>query len=140
MDAKLGGENNFDYIKLNLNEVVHALDGKVLSCGKSIDSDENLVFSGVATDSRNVKKDFIFFPLVGTQDGHNYIDQAVGNGASVIFVTEFFANFHGEKIKSLVSEKLTIIAVSHTMYALQNLAALYVSKFPCNLLLYLLKE
>ena len=130
MDAKLGGENNFDYIKLNLNEVVHALDGKVLSCGKSIDSDENLVFSGVATDSRNVKKDFIFFPLVGTQDGHNYIDQAVGNGASVIFVTEFFANFHGEKIKSLVSEKLTIIAVSHTMYALQNLAALYVSKFP----------
>ena len=125
MSAFLGGKDE-DLISLNFEEVLRALDGKALSnfCGESLD------FYGVATDSRNVKEGFIFVPLVGTLDGHTFIDQAVENGAKIVFVTEYFYQFHSNKIFELKKQKITVICVSHTMYALQNLAALYVSKFP----------
>ncbi|MCR5699545.1 MAG: UDP-N-acetylmuramoyl-tripeptide--D-alanyl-D-alanine ligase, partial [Treponemataceae bacterium] len=115
-----------DIISLSLDEVLKAIEGKVL-CGAKGDT---LDFTGVAIDSRLVKKGYIFSPLVGRQDGHNFIDAALANGASIIFVTEFFAQFHGDKIFELKKLGITVIAVSHTMYALQKLAALYVSKFP----------
>lgn len=42
-------------------------------------------FSGIADDSRKVKKGFIFVAVQGkTKDGHNYIQEAIENGAKVI--------------------------------------------------------
>ena len=115
-----------DRISLSLEEVLSSVDGKLLCGGKS----KTLDFEGVATDSRNVKENYIFFPLVGQQDGHEYIDAALKNGASIVFVTDFFYQFHANKIFELKKLGITVICVSHTMYALQNLASLYVSKFP----------
>jgi len=41
--------------------------------------------TGLAYDSRNVKKGFLFFAYKGIHaDGHNYIKQAIQNGASAI--------------------------------------------------------
>ncbi len=42
-------------------------------------------YSGITTDSRKVKKNFIFVAVKGrTVDGHSFISEAVKNGASVI--------------------------------------------------------
>ena len=42
-------------------------------------------FSGISSDSTNVKKDNIFFAIKGNKfDGNNYIDKAIKNGAKVI--------------------------------------------------------
>ena len=41
---------------------------------------------GIASDSRKVQNDFIFFAIKGyKEDGEKYIDEAVKNGAKVIF-------------------------------------------------------
>ncbi|MCR4790660.1 MAG: UDP-N-acetylmuramoyl-tripeptide--D-alanyl-D-alanine ligase, partial [Treponemataceae bacterium] len=109
-----------------MSEVLTCLEGKLLSKNTS----EELCFSGLATDSRKVKEDYLFFPLVGQQDGHKFIDSAISNGASCVFVNEFYADTHRDEIKKIISQNVTVISVSHTMYALQALAGLYVSKFP----------
>ena len=111
---------------MTLDEVLKAVDGKLLSNTQEND----FYFVDVACDSRKVKKDFIFFPLIGTQDGHDYIPQAIENGASVIFVTDYFADFHSQQIKEYKKAGVAVISVGHTMYALQRLAASYVLKFP----------
>lgn len=111
---------------MTLNEVLKAVNGKLLS-----KTEENtFVFTGVACDSRKVQKSYLFFPLIGTQDGHNYIPQAIENGTSGIFVTDYYADFHQNEIKEFSKKGITVISVGHTMYALQRLASAYVQKFP----------
>ena len=88
------------------------------------------VFS-VATDSRNVKSNGAFFPLLGEfQDGHTFIGKAVENGASVIVADEKVWNSDKEKYLPIVENKATVITVKNTLYALQAAAAFYVKKFP----------
>ncbi len=125
IDVQGGAPQNKQSL-MTLSEVLKAVDGKLLS--KT--SEEDFCFIGVACDSRKVEKDFIFFPLVNTQDGHNYIPQAIENGASVIFVTDYYADFHNQQIRDFIKTGVAVISVGHTMYALQRLAASYVLKFP----------
>ena len=121
-----GGAPQNEQSLMTLSEVLKAVDGKLLSKTK----EEEFCFSGVACDSRKVEKNFIFFPLVNNQDGHDYIPQAIENGASVIFVTDYYADFHNQQIKDIIKTGVAVISVGHTMYALQRLAASYVLKFP----------
>ena len=121
-----GGAPQNEQSLMTLSEVLKAVDGKLLS--KTME--EEFCFSGVACDSRKVEKNFIFFPLVNNQDGHDYIPQAIENGASVIFVTDYYADFHNQQIKDIIKTGVAVISVGHTMYALQRLAASYVLKFP----------
>jgi len=53
---------------------------------KSVFNKKDLPFiKGCSINSKNIKPGDIFFPLRGTQfDGHNFIDEAVNNGASLI--------------------------------------------------------
>lgn len=52
------------------------------------DPDDTLV-QGIAYDSRDVRKGYAFFALKGIHtDGHNYINQAIEAGASVIVISE----------------------------------------------------
>ncbi len=45
----------------------------------------DLEISGLSLDSRTVKENYLYAAIVGTQtDGHQYIDQAIENGATVI--------------------------------------------------------
>ncbi|MGP1586759.1 MAG: UDP-N-acetylmuramoyl-tripeptide--D-alanyl-D-alanine ligase [Treponemataceae bacterium] len=114
-------------IIMSLESILKAVDGKMLS---NVDI-SNLEFSGVSIDSRKVEKDFLFFALVGTlQDGHDYIGKAIENGASCVFINESYLNSNRDKINDFLKQNVIIICVTHTMYALQNLAKAYVLLFP----------
>ena len=57
----------------------------------------NITIKGLATDSRQVKKNYIFFAIKGNlQDGHKYIDEAIKNGARTIIHQKPFEGFKGE--------------------------------------------
>lgn len=50
---------------------------------------DNSNFSGLETDSRKIQENFIFIAIEGyTVDGHNFIDEAVKNGAKLIIVSK----------------------------------------------------
>lgn len=88
------------------------------------------VFS-VATDSRNVKSNGAFFPLIGEfQDGHTFIEKAVVQGACVVVADEKVWSRDKEKYLPIVENKTTVITVKSTLYALQDAAKFYVKKFP----------
>ena len=73
------------------------------------------VVEGIAYDSRRVQKNFLFVALRGEKtDGHQFIDQAVEKGASVI-VTE-----RDEK-----QARATCLVVENTRPALADLAAAF---------------
>ena len=56
---------------------------------------KSIFFSGVASDSKKVKKNNIFFAIKGTnENGNNFINDAIRKGASVI-VSE--KKFHKKK-------------------------------------------
>lgn len=78
-------------------------------------------FTGVSTDTRTVKQGDLFIPLVGENfDGHDFIEQAIKNGASgVIF----------SRKNMLISKDITAIEVADTLVALQNLARFHRQRF-----------
>lgn len=54
---------------------------------KKIQNDKEIV--GVSSNSKEIKKDFIFVAIKGFEfDGHNYIENALENGASTIVYTK----------------------------------------------------
>jgi len=61
---------------------------KEILFGVNIDSvygDTNLSISGISFDSRQIKQNNIFIAIKGYDlDGHNYIDQSINNGATVV--------------------------------------------------------
>ena len=108
---------------LSLEEVLSAVGGELLS-----KKGGDVVFTSVQTDSRNVVPGTLFVPLIGEfQDGHSYISKAIGNGASVVFVSK-----KDGEILSLAEKypEVCFIFVPNTLTALQNAAEKYVSKFP----------
>jgi UDP-N-acetylmuramoyl-L-alanyl-D-glutamate--2,6-diaminopimelate ligase len=53
------------------------------------DGDDGLEISGISIDSNKVKEGYLFAALKGEKtDGHRYIDQALGNGASALLVED----------------------------------------------------
>ena len=61
---------------------------KEILFGVNIDSvygDTNLSVSGISFDSRQIKPNNLFIAIKGYDlDGHNYVDQSINNGASVV--------------------------------------------------------
>ena len=46
---------------------------------------EEVVISGLSTNSKEIKKNYIFFAIKGSKfNGEKFIDNAINNGASVI--------------------------------------------------------
>lgn len=117
---------------LSLDETLSGTGGKkILSEEKS-----QFWFGSVATDSRNVRRGSLFVPLIGEfQDGHAYIEQALSSGATAVFVREKSYTENKKTYETLAKKNpsVTFIAVENTLTALQNLAGIYVKKFP-NLL------
>lgn len=112
---------------LSLSEVLLATGGRLLN---PTYNEEDFVFTSITIDSRNCVEGSFFVPLVGNLDGHDFILSAAENGAKSVFVSDFYAKFHEKEIASFINSGLCLISVSHTMYALQNMAAYYVEKFP----------
>lgn len=77
-------------------------------------------FTGFGTDTRKDLTGQIFIALKGdAYDAHNFLDQAVQNGASALMIHELPPQF--EHLK----EKVSILLVPDTLKALQNFAAEY---------------
>ncbi len=71
----------------------------------------------IAFDSRKINKDDVFVAIKGVQaDGHNFINQAVENGASVVVVSQWQTN---------LPENIVQIQVADTHAALALMAANY---------------
>lgn len=115
---------------LSLEEVLNAVHGVFVGFDENKD---NFAFTNVVTDSRNVTEKSLFVPLVGEkQNGHIYIEKAIENGASVIFINKNEYEADPQRFMSLASENLNVsfVSVFNTLTALQDAAACYVSKFP----------
>ncbi|MDY2843539.1 MAG: UDP-N-acetylmuramoyl-tripeptide--D-alanyl-D-alanine ligase [Treponema sp.] len=114
---------------LNLSETLEAVGG-VLLCDFA---EENFCFTSVATDSRKVTEKTLFVPLIGEfQDGHSYVPQAVGAGASAVFISKYAdVKILAElKIFAQNHKNVAFILVENTLRALQKAAEAYVGKFP----------
>ncbi|WP_303722345.1 UDP-N-acetylmuramoyl-tripeptide--D-alanyl-D-alanine ligase [Malonomonas rubra] len=91
-------------------ERVARIAGGVFS-GKKI----NCTLSGISTDSRNIEPGALFIPLRGERfDGHNYLSQAVKNGAA--------ACLSEEVVEGL---SVPVVRVENTLQALGDLAAAF---------------
>lgn len=114
---------------LSLIELLAATGGTpVLGC-----PEKDFFFDSVATDSRSAVAGGMFIPLVGEfQDGHGYIPAALEKGVSAILVNRDFAASSLDQIREWhhLYPTVTFVAVDHTMYGLQAMAATYVKKFP----------
>ena len=97
---------------LSIREVVGAVQGKY-SC-----SEFDILIKGVSTDSRTIREDELFVPLVGPNfDGHDFIREALEKGAVAVLCDES----KKMKVEGLPEKK--IIFVDNTQLALLRLDA-----------------
>lgn len=87
-------------------------------CGSlSAQGDTWIKINGLAFDSREVKKGFLFIALAGEQsDGHQYIGQAIEKGAWAVVC---------EKMPDVFKDNVTYILVQNSHYALGIIASNY---------------
>ena len=101
-------------LKITAGEIADALGAKLI-CG-----DKNTYVTSVMTDSRVKVENALFIPFIGeNSDGHDYIENAFENGATVSL---------SEKEIATKSDK-AIILVENTVKALGEFAKYYKSKF-----------
>ena len=101
--------------EFTVNEVCLTTNGKArgLTYGEK--------FTGICTDTRKVKPGDLFIPLVGEKyDGHDFIDQAVKNGAIGIITS---------RPHVIVAANIIVILVADTLLALQDLARFHRQRF-----------
>lgn len=83
----------------------------------SASGDMTVAVKGIAFDSRQVKKEFLFVAVKGTQsDGHDFIGGAIKNGAIAIV---------SEKLPESLSPKVTYVTVKNSAKALGVIAGNY---------------
>jgi UDP-N-acetylmuramoyl-tripeptide--D-alanyl-D-alanine ligase len=84
--------------------------------------------TGVSTDSRAIRPGDAFFALVGDRfDGHDYIEQVVAAGASVIVASK------REAAAAAQAKGWPLVLVENTVAALGRLAAWYRTTLPARL-------
>ncbi|HBH11815.1 MAG TPA: UDP-N-acetylmuramoyl-tripeptide--D-alanyl-D-alanine ligase [Clostridiales bacterium] len=108
-------------IRRNLKEIQQMVHGKGLV--------ENLwdeVIIGVSIDTRKILPEQLFIPIKGeTFDGHDFIDDAIRNGAKATLWNEG---------KPMPNIDIPFIVVSDTLLALQNLAREYVNQLQVKII------
>lgn len=96
---------------MNLNELLKDIDYKIINGNINID------IKGISYDSRKIQNGFVFVCIKGTKvNGHNYIKEAVKNGAAAVIVEDevIFNN-----------EEVTLIKVKDTKHALAGISNLF---------------
>lgn len=109
---------------LKLSLVLNSINGKLVE--KQILSSnprlEDVVFSGVSTDSRRIRKDELFFALSGDNfDGHDFVSEAFDKGAKGAVV---------EKVSSIRTNGKLLIKVPSAVKAFGDLASAWRKSFP----------
>ncbi|WZL74735.1 UDP-N-acetylmuramoyl-tripeptide--D-alanyl-D-alanine ligase [Clostridiaceae bacterium 35-E11] len=106
-------------MKLTVQEVVYATKGKLIR------GDKKSIIHGVSMDSRSIKKNEIFIPLIGEKfNGHDFIKKAIDQGATAILASQW----NKEDVQN--NENVSMVQVEDTLQALHGLARYYLSKFP----------
>ena len=83
----------------------------------SVSGDTNQKVTGISMDSREATVDSLFVAVAGTQvDGHDYIQQAIDNGASAVVC---------QHLPEQLAQGVTYITVENSLAALGYLAANY---------------
>lgn len=103
---------------IKLKEILGITGGRLVSRGG-----EEVSFTGVSIDSRNIRQGSIFVPLKGENtDGHLYIIDSLNRGAAGSFVSEEFWNRKGASFFEAASaEGAVLIIVPEPLAALQQL-------------------
>lgn len=78
--------------------------------------DEETRVTGAEFDSRKITQGNLFVPLQGTNDGHDFVDKAIENGASAVLWS---------KDASLAPSEIAVILVEDVLKAFQSLASYY---------------
>ena len=89
---------------MNLKNILIGIEGLKAK------GDLNLEIEGIESNSKNIKKGFMFVAIKGfTVDGHEFINQAIENGANTIVVEE---TTNLKKLK--IPENITLIVSKNT--------------------------
>ncbi|MGG0175000.1 UDP-N-acetylmuramoyl-tripeptide--D-alanyl-D-alanine ligase [Gottfriedia acidiceleris] len=97
-----------------LSQIINMIPGSELK-------GEDLTINGVSTDSRVDLNGKLFIPLIGEKfDAHQFLPQAIENGASAVLCARKFSN---------VPTNASVILVDDTLEALQNLSKSYLSEW-----------
>ncbi len=105
---------------VTVDEAAAMMGGTLITEGK-----EKNIYS-VFIDSRKVEKGGLFFALKGEKtDGHNFVENAVNNGAACVVIDKNHCLISGFS----KDPGFSIIAVDNTLKALQTLAKNYRNKF-----------
>lgn len=82
----------------------------------------------VSIDSRNIKKNTLFIAIKGERfDGHDFIDQAVQNGASAILINKGYLNL-------IKDYDLTVITVKDTAKTFGDVAKIWRNKLRAKII------
>ncbi len=98
-------------MNLTVNEIFQAVNGK-----NEVGVLTDLLITQVEFDTRKVASNTLFIPLIGSRDGHDFIEQAFSNGA-VLTLSD-----------RLLDIEVPYILVEDTLKAFQDLARYYLKK------------
>lgn len=97
-------------MKLTVQEIAQAVGSK---------NEELTEITGVEFDSRKIEPGHLFVPLKGARDGHEFIQQAIDNGATATFWS---------LEPSKAPREIPVILVADPLQAMQALAKYYLKK------------
>ena len=87
---------------------------------------KNIVISGLSTNSKYIKKNYIFFAIKGNKlNGENFIKEAINKGASVII---------SSKKCKFVSKDIPILKTSNIRHLLSELSSKFYKLKPKNII------
>ena len=87
---------------------------------------KNLNFSGLAFNSKEVKKNYIFIAIKGDRfDGNNYINDAIKKGAKIIISSKF---------KDQIKNNVIYLKQNNPRQILSHLSSKIFNKLPKNLI------
>ncbi len=109
-------------IKLNIDDLFNIPTAEIFN------PDSYKPVNSVSIDSRNIKKNSLFVAIKGKFfDGHNFIHQAIKNGASVVVINK-------RRVKDFQNLSIPFVAVNNTTFALGELAKVWRNKLTAKVI------
>lgn len=96
-----------------LSDIVQAVNGKLIN-----EPEKEMFIKGFQQDSRKIKNDFLFVPLIAERNGHDFINDAKKSGATV--------SLWSESLKGAPKD-IPLIVVKDTLKALQEIAVFHLN-------------
>ncbi|MGN5648954.1 UDP-N-acetylmuramoyl-tripeptide--D-alanyl-D-alanine ligase [Bacillus sp. Brlt_9] len=113
-------EKGDNLIQMNLKKLEKVVGGEGLQ-----ESFHHIEIYGVCIDSKSIKEGNLFVPIIRVKDGHDYVKEAMDNGA----VASLWKKSYGTPPKGVA-----IIFVDDTLFALQQLAQFYRKELNVNVI------